>query len=221
MTSDPNYASLARVLELAHSQAATGKGHERHVTANEPFEEQLICWIQRQGFDFCSAQAVKKAHEALRLPPEAAIRELLGAINYLAAAVIVLEEKIGKSDNSAAKAECHNAFADAEKLHLAQILITAYSLLPLSGVLTEHANQIKMPGDVAEIQTFGGILYLPVNRSFEVSTLDTLDGIAKNISNKIIEAAGGIPWKAFAMGCRMVGGDKLEVFYGVFPEEKK
>ena len=37
-------------------------------------------------------QALKKAEESVRLNKEAALREILGAINYLAAAYIVLNE---------------------------------------------------------------------------------------------------------------------------------
>jgi len=87
------YGSLMQVLRDAADQAADGKGAERHVVNEEPFEQQLICWLNRRGYDFCRGQAVKKIDESLRLPPDRAVRELLGAINYLAAAVIVLNER--------------------------------------------------------------------------------------------------------------------------------
>jgi len=86
------YDSLGEVLSAALHQAAIGKGKERHAN-DEPFEEQDICAITRsEGHGFTRGQAIKKIKEAKRLDREAAIRELLGAINYLAADIIVLGE---------------------------------------------------------------------------------------------------------------------------------
>ena len=39
-------------------------------------------------------QAVKKIYESARMDPDRAIKELLGAINYTAAAIILLKEKL-------------------------------------------------------------------------------------------------------------------------------
>lgn len=90
---DPNYEELARVLNTAYQQAANGKGKERHAEG-EPFEEQIICEVARRvGLGYTSGQAVKKIYESKRLPKDAAIAELLGAINYIAANIIVLEEE--------------------------------------------------------------------------------------------------------------------------------
>ncbi len=95
MTRD-EYQSLHEVLESAYNQAAFGKGRERHASdAADTFEDQITCWMQRRGFDFCRGQAVKKIDESLRLEREAAIRELLGAINYIAAAIITLRNADG------------------------------------------------------------------------------------------------------------------------------
>ena len=89
----PNYRSLYFVLLNALEQAANGKGKDRHQKNNEPFEEQPICSIARRvGIGFPLGQAMKKIDEAARMEQEAAVNELLGAINYLAAAVIVLRE---------------------------------------------------------------------------------------------------------------------------------
>lgn len=86
------YASLADVLRRALAQASTGKGHERHAEVNEPFERQVIADMARRfGVGAVLGQAFKKSHEAQRLPKDRAVAELLGAINYLAAAVIHLE----------------------------------------------------------------------------------------------------------------------------------
>ena len=84
------YGELRRVLQDAWEQASSGKGHERHDDGRE-FQDQLICYIgqQLESTDFQVGQVVKKAIESTRLGDEAAIRELLGVINYAAAAVIL------------------------------------------------------------------------------------------------------------------------------------
>ena len=89
------YAELRRVLDDAIEQASGGKGAERHDPNSEPFEDQQIVqlceWMgSNQGDIF---QACKKAVESVGLPPERARAELLGAINYLAAAVLVLDRR--------------------------------------------------------------------------------------------------------------------------------
>lgn len=92
------YQALAGVLEDALDQAAYGKGKERHATG-EPFDEQPICAITRRvGLGYPLGQAEKKIEESTRLGTEAAIFELLGAINYLAAAIIVIGEGDKKSE---------------------------------------------------------------------------------------------------------------------------
>jgi hypothetical protein len=92
-----NYASLARTLRGAYDQASKGKGKERHAD-DEPFQHQKICVINRwlAGSPVAGAlfQAVKKTVESARLSDSAAIHELRGAINYLAAAIILLEERM-------------------------------------------------------------------------------------------------------------------------------
>lgn len=91
------YGSLQRVLDLALEQASAGKGKERHATTQgvfRPFHEQPICSIGRMtGVGYNIGQAMKKGHEACELPTERAKTELLGAINYLAAAYILMEER--------------------------------------------------------------------------------------------------------------------------------
>lgn len=86
----PGYEHLAAVLDEALAQAQSGKGRDRHASG-EPFHDQQIVqlgeWMDSTGFEV--GQACKKALESMRLPTEAAIADLLGAINYLAAAVIV------------------------------------------------------------------------------------------------------------------------------------
>jgi hypothetical protein len=90
---NPNYASLAGILMRALDQASAGKGKERH-SYGEPFEQQKICQINRwlQSPDGDLYQAVKKIIEAKRLPHDRGVAELLGAINYVAAAIIIMDE---------------------------------------------------------------------------------------------------------------------------------
>lgn len=87
---DDAYSSLRRVLDAAYDQAATGKGAERHANARS-FESQPMQSISdllgdNHGLLF---QAVKKIQESTRLPHyRRRERELLGAINYIAGAII-------------------------------------------------------------------------------------------------------------------------------------
>ena len=92
---DP-YAPLWRVLDAAYDQAANGKGKERHAN-DKPFTEQPIMEIARMvGPGYQLGQAMMKAQEAggmiQRGQPDRAKAELLGAINYLAACVLMIEE---------------------------------------------------------------------------------------------------------------------------------
>ena len=101
---DGGYDSLRSVLLAAFDQACNGKGRERH-SDGEPFEQQICCQItRRHGLAFATGQAAKKLDEVHRLlrdkGHEAAIADCLGAINYAAAAVIVLREELEKQQAS-------------------------------------------------------------------------------------------------------------------------
>lgn len=90
------YRSLRAVQDLALAQASKGKGKERHAVAGEAFEDQTMCEIARRLRGHAAGsllyQVVKKTYESGRLPKERAIAELLGAMNYLAGAIIVMQE---------------------------------------------------------------------------------------------------------------------------------
>lgn len=94
---DDGYDSLRAIYAMALEQAQGGKGKERHANGL-PFDQQPICQGGRRFGPGCLIyQAWKKAHETPALlkmgnGKERAIRELLGVINYAAAAVIVLQE---------------------------------------------------------------------------------------------------------------------------------
>ncbi len=92
------YEPLAAVLDEALLHAQDGKGKERHASG-EPFVDQPIVAInEKLGSNHGAIfQACKKAIESTRLPHDRARAELLGAVNYLAAAVIVLDRRAGES----------------------------------------------------------------------------------------------------------------------------
>lgn len=95
---DDGYDILRDVFAAAVDQAAGGKGRERHASG-EPFDEQTILQtVRAHGLGFATGQAEKKARESHKLlemsGPERAQHELLGAMNYLAAAHIRLGEMI-------------------------------------------------------------------------------------------------------------------------------
>ena len=92
----PGYEPLAAILREAHDQAAKGKGIERHGNG-KPFVDQPIMAIGRMcGVGFQTGQIQKKVQEATTMAGRgdnaAAIRELLGAINYSAAAILLIRE---------------------------------------------------------------------------------------------------------------------------------
>lgn len=85
-----NYSTLRNVLD----RASSGKGQERH-GQNLPFDKQPMQQIQDLvGEGFALGQAIKKMQESQRLSHDAAIRELLGAINYIAGVIIHKERKL-------------------------------------------------------------------------------------------------------------------------------
>lgn len=100
----PGYESLERILSDAYEQASGGKGAERHANAR-PFDDQPIMQITRllDGHPVAALayQVVKKTIEAGRLyhikGPDAAVRELHGAINYAAATVLRIQELAGET----------------------------------------------------------------------------------------------------------------------------
>ena len=90
----PGFESLAAVLTEAYDQAARGKGAERH-GRGAPFDEQpMQDLIRLYGTGFALGQSAKKTQEAQRLPTvDRQVRELLGAIVYIAGAIIHIQEK--------------------------------------------------------------------------------------------------------------------------------
>lgn len=93
-----DFTELEKVYRSAIEQASCGKGAERHGNG-KPFHEQPICEGCRTfGIGAALFQAWKKTAETMRLldmpdGKQRALREMYGAMNYLAAACIFLEEK--------------------------------------------------------------------------------------------------------------------------------
>jgi len=96
----PGYEALCDIFTQAIRRAAVGKGRERHSKPGLVFEEQMICSeIREEGHGAARFQAKKKITEAKRLPKEEAMLELLDAMVYLAADVIVLQEEIMEEES--------------------------------------------------------------------------------------------------------------------------
>jgi hypothetical protein len=93
------YEPLERVLNGAYAQAAFGKGKERHANEKPFLQQPLMEIVRSHGIGFATGQAAKKGQEAIgmisRGENDAAKKELLGAIVYLAAACLYIEETQG------------------------------------------------------------------------------------------------------------------------------
>lgn len=117
---EPGYESLAQVLQEAYDQAARGKGAERH--ANDlPFDQQPMQQIaRRRGLGFLLGQVDKKTEEAqgmLERGDRAAWRrEILGAINYLAGALVFTADESGQTEPNGADSPKWYSCADAPKV---------------------------------------------------------------------------------------------------------
>lgn len=95
----PHYERLNNVLRAALRQAQNGKGADRHANGL-PFEKQRMQAISHllgseRGMAY---QVCKKVVEGLDLPThEMRVKELLGAINYIAGIVIYLQDTNGEA----------------------------------------------------------------------------------------------------------------------------
>ena len=89
----PGYESLRKVLDDAYDQAARGKGKERHGNGQSFDRQPMQHLISDHGLGFATGQAAKKASEALGMDHGAARRELLGAIVYLAGAIVWMDRQ--------------------------------------------------------------------------------------------------------------------------------
>jgi len=98
INTDSSFKELEDVFKEALDQVKNGKGKQRHnAGGNLKFIEQPIMQIARtHGLAYLTGQSAKKLGESHILLDikgyDAAIAEILGAINYAAAAVIRLKE---------------------------------------------------------------------------------------------------------------------------------
>lgn len=102
---EPNYDKLRAVLDAAYKQSANGKGRERHANGRD-FDRQPILEIARMvGPGYQVGQAMKKGQEAIgmiaRGDYDAAVQELLGAIVYSAACVVLIGELAAREKETA------------------------------------------------------------------------------------------------------------------------
>ena len=90
----PGYQPLANVLQAALDQAQAGKGNQRHANGKPFLEQPIITDGRACGLAGPAFQARKKILEALNCPDEErAVQDLLGAIVYTAAMVILKREE--------------------------------------------------------------------------------------------------------------------------------
>lgn len=88
-----DHQALRDVLDEAYEQAANGKGRERHANGNAWLNQPIFEIGRMVGVGFNTGQAIKKLQESSRMDPDAAVRELLGAIVYAASAIQLIREK--------------------------------------------------------------------------------------------------------------------------------
>lgn len=88
---NPSYELLMTVLMDAYQQAANGKGSDRHGNGLNFEDQDLLEITDRVGIGFPLGQAIKKICEGQRLTTDLARKEFLGAIVYLAGAIIWME----------------------------------------------------------------------------------------------------------------------------------
>ena len=91
------YAPLKRVRMTAYNHAAVGKGSERHANGDDFLNQGIMAIARVHGIGFQTGQCEKKVRESHGMIDRGEFRaakaELLGAINYLAAAYLLIEEK--------------------------------------------------------------------------------------------------------------------------------
>ena len=96
VTVKDGYLDLHTVLIRALNQAQIGKGNDRHANGQAFNNQPIMAITRRHGLGFALGQAEKKITEAhgmvRREELAAAEKEFLGAINYVAAAILRLHE---------------------------------------------------------------------------------------------------------------------------------
>lgn len=87
----PNYDALQEVLMDAYAQAAEGKGKDRHGFGLNFEDQDMLAVTDQFGLGFPLGQAAKKLSEGKRMDRASARKEFLGAICYIAGAIVWLD----------------------------------------------------------------------------------------------------------------------------------
>lgn len=90
---------LQAVFDRCIEQAVSGKGEERHGKGREFYDQPWVEIARAHGVAFLTGQASKKLNEAQSMDLDAWEREMLGAINYAAMAILyrfVVEQADGR-----------------------------------------------------------------------------------------------------------------------------
>ena len=82
-----DYTDLRLILDEVYHQAAKGKGQERHADGNAWLDQPWVKITDAAGIGFLTGQAIKKTGESRRMNTDAACKEMLGAMHYLAMAI--------------------------------------------------------------------------------------------------------------------------------------
>lgn len=90
---ESNYDRLLSILMDAYEQAAKGKGAERHGNGLNFEDQDMMKIMDRVGINFALGQAIKKITEGSRLRRGKAKHEFLGAIIYLAGAILWMNKR--------------------------------------------------------------------------------------------------------------------------------
>lgn len=90
---NPNYDALMSILMDAYQQAASGKGADRHGYGLNFEDQDMIAVTDRVGLGFPLGQAIKKLSEGRRLDKASARKEFLGAMVYIAGAILWMDKQ--------------------------------------------------------------------------------------------------------------------------------
>jgi hypothetical protein len=168
---EPGYEKLAAVLQRAYDQAAKGKGKERHA-AGEPFHEQVMQIIGARKFGVGSllCQAFKKSDETQSLPLDRGVNELLGAIVYLAGAVIARE---AEGDGGETGMEVQS-YTEREAASRAIALAAGF-------VRNESTPEERKPQN-AKVESdwigwFGGVMPVPAHQAVRVRFRNGIESV--------------------------------------------
>jgi hypothetical protein len=154
---------LTRILVDAYDQAAKGKGKERHAGGRPWTDQPIFLTPKLLGCGaFNLGQAVKKLCELQNLPHKMACAEALGAIVYLASAIVLVDESADPWEQPVGWAEQPAQDIDAVLGELAQCGFVRDAL-----VYIEQASFGVYPHDVQE-NLLGAILAV-------VKVVDALD----------------------------------------------